>query len=168
METRSSPITIRPFRPEDAEACFRIRAEAYIREFYEELGPEGVSAGVNAYMPDDYVSMSETMPSFVAELEGDVAGFCMIRFLDAATAEMLLIYVCLALLGQGIGTRLARHAEAWLVEHRPQVTKMVVDTIIPRYNQAFYERLGYAPLGDHPFQFPGRRVRAVRLSKRLR
>ncbi|MBC8253279.1 MAG: hypothetical protein H8E35_04535, partial [Ardenticatenia bacterium] len=85
METRSSPITIRPFRPEDAEACFRIRAEAYIREFYEELGPEAVAAGVNAYMPDDYVSMSETMPSFVAELDGDVAGFCMIRFLDATT-----------------------------------------------------------------------------------
>jgi len=168
VETRADSVAIRPFRPEDAEACFRIRAEAYIREFYQELGPEGVSAGINAYMPGDYVSMSKTMPTFVADLDGIVAGFCMICFLDSATAELLLIYVHLTLLGQGIGTRLTRHAEAWLVEHRPQVTKMVVDTVIPRYNQAFYERLGYAPLGDHPFEFPGRAVRAVRLSKRLR
>ncbi|MFC2031109.1 GNAT family N-acetyltransferase [Chloroflexota bacterium] len=168
MDSLSCSISIRPFRSEDSEACFRIRAEAYIREFYEYLGPEGVAAGVNAFMPGDYVTMAQTMPTFVADLDGRVAGFCVIRFVDAATADLLLIYVNLAHLSQGIGTGLAQHAEAWLLEHQPQVYELVVDTVIPRYNQAFYERLGFQPIAEHPFEFPGKTVRAVRLSKRLR
>jgi len=45
---KSKPTEIRDFEPADAEACFRIRAEAFIKLFYDEIGPDGVVAGINA------------------------------------------------------------------------------------------------------------------------
>jgi hypothetical protein len=71
------PVLIRPFRPEDADFCFRVRTAAFIRQFYDELGAEAVAAAVNAYLPADYVAMARDMPCFVAEVAGDRAGFCL-------------------------------------------------------------------------------------------
>ena len=167
MEKHSDNIAIRPFKPEDAESCFRIRSEAFIREFYRELGPESVVAGVNAYMPKDYVSMSEKMSFFVAELESQPVGFCVIRLLDTTTAEIFLIYVQLDHLGKGIGTQLVRFSESFLKKRHPSILEMMVDTVIPEYNQAFYEKLGFMSVGEHTYEFPGRSVLAVRLKKSL-
>lgn len=55
---------VRRFEPEDAEVLFRIRADAFVREFCSELGPKAVAAGIKAYMPSDYVRMGHTMCTF--------------------------------------------------------------------------------------------------------
>lgn len=167
MSSRTNSVIIRPFSIEDAEACFRIRSEAFVREFYEEIGPEAVAAGVNAFMPDDYKRMAKTRPCFVAEDNGDPVGFYTLKIINDTTAELLFLYVKLDRIKSGIGTNLARHAERWLAEKYPGITDLILDTIIPRYNQAFYERLGYSHIEERTCCYPGREVRAVRLGKKL-
>lgn len=48
-------IRIRRFKVRDAEMCFKIRRDAFIQKFCGELGPREIAAGVNAFMPNDYV-----------------------------------------------------------------------------------------------------------------
>jgi hypothetical protein len=43
------------------------RCAAFTQIFYEEIGPEAMSAGVNVYMPDDYIKMSSIMEIFILE-----------------------------------------------------------------------------------------------------
>lgn len=55
-------MKFRPFEPDDAEFCFRIRSQSFIQKFYGELTAEEVAAGVNAFMPSDFMRMAEEMP----------------------------------------------------------------------------------------------------------
>ncbi len=48
MPGTGQPITFRPFAAGDAEFCFKVRSEAFVRVFYDEVGPEVVAAGINA------------------------------------------------------------------------------------------------------------------------
>jgi GNAT superfamily N-acetyltransferase len=160
-------IVIRQFTPADAEACFKIRSEAFVREFYKEVGPEVVAAGVNAFMPDDYRQMAETTHCFVAEDSDGPVGFCTLKIINRATAEILFLYVKLDRVKEGIGTSLARYAERWLADKYPAVSDLTLDTIIPRYNKAFYEKLGFLPEEEVTYEYPGKKVRAVRLTKKL-
>lgn len=145
-----------------------MRAGAFVQEFYGELGPKAVAAGINAYMPRDYVRMAETMPTFVAVDQQEPIGFVTVRFTDEATSEMLFLYVKLDRTGRGVGSELLRFAEQWVRKEHPQINQMVVDTAVPRYNQGFYEKLGYKPIGESECPFPDGPVRAVRLGKDLR
>lgn len=167
MNRTSQDLVIRPLVPADAEFCFRVRAEAFILQFCTELGPEAVATGVNAYMPSDYLAMARSMPTFVAELAGDPVGFCMCRRADGPAGEILLLYVRGGEQGHGVGRGLVAHAESWMRAHWPGLRRLVVDTVVPARNQGFYERMGYRPAGEHPYEFPGRTVRAVRLEKAL-
>jgi hypothetical protein len=36
-------MKIRPFQPDDAEACFRLRSNAFIQKFHGELTPEEIA-----------------------------------------------------------------------------------------------------------------------------
>ena len=92
-------------------------------------------------------------------------GFSTIRYPEPGTAEILYVYVDLGQLGQGIGTRLVRHAEHWIRGKHPEVTSIVLDTAVPEYNQAFYEHLGYAEQGRTVCRYPTGEVAAVRLIK---
>jgi hypothetical protein len=60
-------MKIRRFEPEDCTFCFQTRCAAFTQIFYEEIGPEAMSAGVNVYMPDDYIKMSSIMEIFILE-----------------------------------------------------------------------------------------------------
>ena len=55
-------MNFRRFEPQDAAFCFKVHSNAFIQKFSGELTPVEVSAGVNSYMPDDYIRMSEEMP----------------------------------------------------------------------------------------------------------
>jgi ribosomal protein S18 acetylase RimI-like enzyme len=68
----------------------------------------------------------------------------------------------------GIGSALMSRGESWLREYRPGIRELIVDTVIPRYNQAFYEKHGFVMEEERPHEFPGKTVSAVRLRKRLR
>ncbi len=162
------PYTIRGFRPDDAEACFRIRAEAFVKRFYAEIGPEGVVAGINAYLPSDYVRLAESSPTFVAVQEEVVIGFVTLCFVDDTTSRILFLYVRLDRTGEGIGSALVRFLEEYVRKEHPHIRQIVLNTAVPRYNQAFYERMGYVRRGESVCQYPDGPVTAIRLVKELR
>ncbi len=168
MNSNCTSFHIRPFQPRDAEYCYRLRAEAFIKIFYEEIGADAVWIGVNAYVPADFVRMAEIMPWVVAEDAGQPIGFCAIRMLDTRTAELLFLYVSLDRIGQGVGRRLVSFVEEWLAEHRPEVIALVLDTVVPNYNQVIYERMGFSAIEDGLCEYPDGSLRSVRLRKGLR
>ncbi len=165
MKTKRTEI--RNFQPSDAEACFRIRSEAFIKLFYSEIGPDGVAAGINAYLPGKYIEMAKSMPIFVAVNDEEQVGFIASRFIENTTIEILFCYIKLDYLRKGIGTKLLRYLEEWIIQNHPEIRRMVVDTAVPRYNQKFYEKAGYLKAGDSKCQYPDRSVTAVRLVKEL-
>ena len=160
-------ITVRPFSAGDAEFCFKIRSEAFVRVFYDEVGPVVAAAGVNAHMPGDYEWMAETMHCFIAEVANEPVGFCTVRIVDETTAELLFLYVELERVNTGIGSHLERYAEDWLAANYAGIKELIVDTIIPRYNRAFYEKIGFVYVEDRTYSYPGIKVRAVRLAKQI-
>jgi ribosomal protein S18 acetylase RimI-like enzyme len=168
MESSQHQVVIRPFQTQDADACFRIRSDAFVQVFYDLLGPEVTAAGVNAYMPHDFASMAQNLPTFVATLQDEPVGFLMLRIHDLRTAELFLLYIRLAHLRRSIGTQLVRHTESWLHVQYPKMLEIFVDTIVPGYNAGFYERLGYATVGEHLYRLSGKSVRAIRLRKRMK
>jgi GNAT superfamily N-acetyltransferase len=160
-------VNIRRFLPMDAERCFKIRSEAFIRKFYDEIGPEAVSAGVNAYLPDDFVQMAKNGEFFVVEENDIIIGFFAIRRNDVTTAEIPFIYVALNHVGEGFGRASVRFIEEWISFNWPEVERLVVESIIPTYNSGFYKTVGFAPREETICEFPGLRIKALRLSKEL-
>jgi GNAT superfamily N-acetyltransferase len=165
---KSKPIEIRSFESSDAESCFRIRSEAFIKLFYDEIGPDSVVAGINAYLPEKYIQMAETMPIFMA-VDGEAQiGFIAARFVEHATIEILFLYIRLDYLRKGIGSQLIGYLENWVRKHHPQIERIIVDTAVPKYNQMFYEKCGYSKIGESECQYPEGSVKAIRLMKNLR
>lgn len=162
------PLCARCFRMEDADFCFKVRSRAYILEFYDELGPEAVAACVNAYMPADYVGMAQGQELFVVESDHVPVGFFTIARHDRISAEIPLIFVELELLGRGIGSWCMRYIEEWVRENWAEVTRLFLDTIIPKYNGGFYRKMGFEQIGESVCRFPGIRIPAVRFAKQVR
>ncbi len=160
-------ISIRSFKDSDAETVFKLRAEAFVTQFFEELGPERCAAGVNAYMPNDYLRMAKEMKFFIAEDRGKPVGFYTIKLDDEKTAELLFIYIATKYLRQGIGSQLIHHSEEWIRKNWPTVRTYVVDTGIPKYNGDFYRRMGFVDSGASACPFPDLPIPALRLSKSL-
>ena len=68
-------MNIRKFKPDDAEICFRLRSNAFIQKFHNELSLQEIASAVNAYMPVDYIRMAEEMPFFIVEENDRIFGF---------------------------------------------------------------------------------------------
>jgi GNAT superfamily N-acetyltransferase len=130
-------MNFRPFIPEDAEFCFRVRSNAFIQKFYGELTPEEVYAGVNAYLPDDYTRMAENTPIFIVEESGAPVGFFLLVRVDPATAELTQLYIDPVYFAKGIGSACIRFMEKWLLSNWTGVDTIIVDTVIPKYNRGF-------------------------------
>ncbi|MCP4694777.1 MAG: GNAT family N-acetyltransferase [Desulfobacterales bacterium] len=160
-------MNIRFFTPGDAEFCFKTRSRAFIEKFYGELSPRAVSAGVHAYMPEDYIRMAAETPFFVVEENSRKAGFFTIQRKDESTSEIPLIYIDDQHLGKGLGKACIRFIEKWLASNWPEVERLIVDTVIPRYNGAFYQKAGFTPCEQVVCNFPGHAVKALRLRKKI-
>ena len=167
MDELLDRMVIRCLEARDAEVCFKIRSDAFIQKFYGELGPRATSAGVNAFMPDDYVRMAQSNPFFVAEDAGGTIGFFSIARNDANVAEIPLLYIDLDHLGQKIGRAFIKYIEHWIKTNWPEVTTLIVDTVIPKYNSGFYRKAGFLPSGKAVCNFPAMDVPALRLVKKL-
>ncbi len=159
---------IRWFRPDDAEFCYETRRSAYSNEFTGELTEQEIAAAMSAYEPVDYIHMAERMPFFVAELHTERVGFFTLKRLDTRTAEIPLIYITLENIGTGIGTKCIAYIEQWIREHWPGINKLIVDTIIPRYNSGFYKKVGFTSEKQVCCEFKGLTVKALRLIKTLK
>jgi GNAT superfamily N-acetyltransferase len=160
-------LKVRRFMKEDAEFCFKVRSRAFIIEFYDELGPSAVAAGVNAYMPSDYVQMSEEQEFFVAEFDHSPVAFFTLRREDLSSAEIPLIYLDLDYLGKGIGSWCIQYLEDWVKQNWIEVTTLFLDTVIPKYNGGFYRKMGFESTRECYCEFSGYRVPAIRFEKRL-
>jgi len=168
MEGARDRFSIRPFEASDGHFCHALRRQAFLEVFSNELENGCVQAGAEAFNPEEFGRMIGQEDSFVASDGTERVGFCTIRYPGEDTAEILYVYVDLARLGEGIGSRLVRHAERWIRENRPKIASIVLDTAVPRYNQAFYEHLGYTELGRTVCRYPGGEVTAVRLIKNVK
>ncbi|MBT4267374.1 MAG: GNAT family N-acetyltransferase [Deltaproteobacteria bacterium] len=158
---------IREFEPMDAEHCFRIRTSAFIKLFYDEIGPDAVTTGINAYLPEKYIQMAATLPIFVAVSDQTQIGYIAPRALDLHVIEILFLYIRLDSLGKGIGTELVRYLEDWIRKQQTEIRQIVVDTAVPKFNQTFYEKIGYLEAGKSNCQYPDGSIKAVRLVKNL-
>lgn len=165
--TASIHISVRPFTAADAEDCFRIRTEAFVCEFYPQQAPVVIAAGINAYMPSDYVRMGETMLAYVAVDDGNVIGFFVVKILDHTTAELMLLYVKGGYKGKGIGSLLLEYMENLLRDRYPAIRRVELDTIVPGYNGKFYEKRGFFRAGESELRYPDRIVKAVRMAKEI-
>jgi GNAT superfamily N-acetyltransferase len=145
-----------------------MRCEAFRTVFTQELSPEVLEAGVDAYAPEEFGKLIGGMHSFVAVEGAEPVGFCTVRVLDGTTAEILYLYIKLDRLKRGIGTKLARHAESWIAQRYPGISRLVLDTAVPAYNQAFWERSGFSRVGPSVCKYPAGDAPAVRLAKSLR
>ena len=167
MDHTDKSVCIRSFETRDATTCFKIRSTAFIQEFYGELGARATAAGVNAYMPEDYVRMAQETPFFVAEDAGSIIGFFAIQRRDTLVAEIPLIYIELGQLGKKTGQTIIEYIEQWLTANWPEVTTLIVDTVIPEYNGGFYRKAGFIPAGDAICNFPDLQLPALRLKKMI-
>jgi GNAT superfamily N-acetyltransferase len=160
-------MNFRKFTPSDAEFCFKIRSNAFIQLFYGELTPKEVAAGVNAYMLDDYVKMGKDLPFFIVEEENRQLGFFTLKRLDHYTAKIPFLYIDLDKHGRSIGTTCVDFIEQWLASNWIKVNRLIVDTVIPKYNSGFYKKAGFSPSEEVICDFQGCKVKALRLVKKL-
>lgn len=157
----------RQFNPDDAEFCYETRRSAYLHEFTSELSKREIAAALAAYGPVDYVHMADRMPFFIAERHNEPVGFFTLKRKDTRTAEIPLIYITLNTIGTGVGSACIAYIEHWIRKYWPNVNRLIVDTIIPKYNSGFYEKVGFTP-GEKVFcEFNGLAVQALRLTKTL-
>jgi GNAT superfamily N-acetyltransferase len=160
-------MNFRRFIPSDAEFCFKVRNDAFTQKFYGELSPEEVAAGVKAYMPNDYVRMAEVTPFFIVEKEGSSLGFFSLKQLNLYTAELSLLYIDLHSHGRGIGYACIDFIEKWITTNWKKANKLIVDTVIPKYNSGFYKKLGFVPERKVSYYLSGFELKALRLVKEL-
>jgi ribosomal protein S18 acetylase RimI-like enzyme len=160
-------LQIRNFRAEDGASCHELRRAAFLGVFGGFLPSDSVKAGAESYGVAEFAERIGDMETCVA-LRGEVViGFCTIRLLPATSAELLYLYIASDHRGTGVGSMLARHAEQQLLRSHPEITTLLLDTAVPEYNQSFWERLGYRPVGPSSCDYPSGRIPAVRLEKRV-
>jgi GNAT superfamily N-acetyltransferase len=158
-------VEIRRFECGDAEACHRMRREAFVQVFSALLSPQEVELGIESVDTAGFGRTIGGMDTFVAVMDGKPAGFCTVRFPQDGIAEILYLYVHLRHVGEGIGSALARHAEDWIRRDHPGVTTIVLDTAVPSYNLEFWVKQGYRAVGRSVCRYPGGDVRATRMRK---
>ena len=161
-------MKFREFRNEDAEFCFRTRSSAFIQMFYAEIGAELVTAGVNAFMPADYIRMSNDIEVFIVVERSERKGFFTIKRIYTDTAEIQLIYFNLDCLGKGYGDKSMQYIENWIKVNWIEVDKLILDTIVPKYNGKFYEKMGFQILGKSVCKFYEKEVNAIRYEKYIK
>lgn len=158
---------IRSFHPTDAHVCSSLRADAFKELFIKEIGDNAVAVGIEAYSPENLILLAENNPFFVAETYNEIVGFIGSKIHDKRTIEIMFLYVDLNFLNRGVGSKLLRHFEDYVKIYLPDIDTIVVDTIIPKYNQKFYEKMGYEKVGESFCDYQSAKIRAVRLEKKL-
>ena len=58
-----------------------------------------------------------------------------------------------------------RFIENWVIKNWDSVKRIFLDTIIPKYNGGFYERMGYKNIGSSSCNFFNKYIEAIRYEK---
>jgi ribosomal protein S18 acetylase RimI-like enzyme len=124
--------SIRPFRPEDEAILFGLARQTF-----------GEREG---WSDDRTLTLLETETVYVAEVEGDVAGFVAL----AETGETAVIDELLVAgphEGEGVGHQLLDWAEGWAIWRGARSLRIVVeDDNVAAHD--FYRRSGFVPTGE--------------------
>ena len=159
-------MKFREFKVEDSDFCFRTRSNAYVKLFYEELGAERVALCVNSILPNDFVKMSLSIKIFIVEDQNEKVGFFTFKKVHNKV-EIPLIYFNTSQTRKGYGSKSMKFIEEWVKANWKDTTHIYLDTIIPKYNGKFYEKMGYKNNGKSSCEFLGRKIEAVRFEKQL-
>ncbi len=133
-------MKIRRLEPTDIPACERI-----LRALPEWFG---IEASNRAYIRD-----LETLPSYVAIVDGEVAGFLSLKHHFSTASEIHVLAVGRSLHRRGVGRALVERAEAGL--RAAGVALLQVKTLGPskpdegyRKTREFYKALGFVALEE--------------------
>lgn len=134
---RGATAALRKYASADAAAC---------RAVMQGLGGWFSATAMEAYLAD-----LERLPTWVAALDGAVAGFVSVTRPAARSFEIHVLAVAPERQGQGVGRALLRQAERWaaLLGARFMLVKTLGPSLPdPHYEKtrAFYQQLGYEPL----------------------
>ena len=141
-------IQVRPIRAADVDACAHIMT---VNELWQRYGitPETALARFEK-------AFAEKASILIAESSRQVCGFCWYHTKGAfnRSGYIQLIGVDPAWKGQGVGKQLLLHAERIVMEESDDMFLTVSDFNISA--QAFYQKLGYAFVGEIPdYVLPG-------------
>ncbi len=133
-------MDIRRLEPADIPACERL-----LRSLPEWFG---IEESIRAYVRD-----LKTLPSYVAIVDGDLAGFLSLKHHFPAAAEVNVLAVERSMHRRGVGRALVEEAEATL--RAAGVPLLQVKTLGPsnpdeayRKTREFYTALGFLPLEE--------------------
>ena len=158
-------MQFRTFAYEDALFCYTIRKRAFTELFVNELTSAQIAACADAYALYDYVRMQKAGEFFIAEEDGTPRGFFTLQRMTRKKAMIPLIYLDPDHRGRGLGRECMQWLERWVVANWTEVTHLVVDTVIPRYNGKFYATMGFAATGETVSRFPDLDLPATRFVK---
>ena len=155
-------VTIRPATPADAPAIAQVRVDAW-RATYRGMIPEAYLAAMkieeSAALWDKVLTAApNTTNTFVAEIDGRVAGFASGHMLPEAkhgmNAELAAVYLVRDAQRAGIGRRLVAAVASAQQAH--DATGLIVWVIAGnKVARAFYEALGAQLLIEQPFTWDG-------------
>lgn len=160
-------VLIRDFLKADAKFCVELRAWCFTHIFNQEIGEEAAMAGADAYQAQDFLRFSIDSKIFILAVKQIPSGFLVLKQVDFSSAELVLIYLNPSCHGKGFGRLLVEHMETWIQQNWSQIKEVFVDTVIPKYNGKFYERLGYRYKCKTVCSFKGISVPANRYHKFL-
>ncbi len=160
-------LQFRTFAYEDALFCHTIRNRAFTELFARELTQAEITACVEAYALYDYIRMPGAGEFFIAEESGIPRGFFTLKHRTRKQAEIPLIYLDPDHLRQGLGRECMRWLERWVAMNWPDITHLLVDTVIPRINGQFYEAMGYTIAGETVCHLSSTDLKATRFIKAI-
>jgi len=156
---------IRDFTPADGVVCHSLRRSAFLGAFSASLAPDAALAGAGSYDVAEFAERIAALETLIATIGESVVGFCTIRVDPPDRAEVLYLYIDSQRHGAGIGSRLVHESERRVLSSHPAITTLYLDTAVPNYNQAFWERMEYRYVGSSTCSYPSSRIPAVRLEK---
>jgi ribosomal protein S18 acetylase RimI-like enzyme len=140
-------VLIRPVREADLQSIQAVALEAWQYTYHNIFDEQFIEKFVNQnYAPEATMALfpylqAGTICFDVAEYESRVIGYCHIG-IHEQTAQLYRIYLLPAYIGQGIGKKLLRRGESFLLGHRINTYSCFVhqDNEI---GKRFYSRAGF-------------------------
>ena len=137
-----SEVTIRPAVEADLPSLVRIEVEA--GALFRTVGLDEVAG--HPVHEDDYRPGLDEERAWVAERDGEVAGYIYAELVDENT-HIEQVSVSPQHAGHGIGAQLVRFVEAWGRESGRLATTLTTFKDVP-WNAPYYRRLGYREMAE--------------------
>lgn len=159
-------VTIRPARPEDAEAIHEVARAGWHAAYDDLLGAERIDRTIDEWYALDRLRASIEHPEDVVRVAGDVVGFAHAspNPEDEGVAELLRLYVRPERWGEGIGGRLLDSIETDLAGYDRLVLSVLAENEV---GIGFYEKRGFERKGEREVEIGGESYREYRYGKRI-